>query len=102
MPNHYSAGWWMDSSATLEEAEEKVYELFLGLKQAAATRNMLLPVGTDYTPPNKWVTEIHRDWNAALRLAALRHRPAARLLRRGPTPNSAERGVRAAARRPGT
>ncbi|MGV0802113.1 alpha-mannosidase, partial [Mycolicibacterium elephantis] len=22
-----------------------------------------LPVGTDYTPPNKWVTEIHRDWN---------------------------------------
>ncbi|BCI91161.1 hypothetical protein NIIDMKKI_63670 [Mycobacterium kansasii] len=26
------------------------------------TRNVLLPVGTDYTPPNKWVTEIHRDW----------------------------------------
>ncbi|NUR29975.1 MAG: glycoside hydrolase, partial [Catenulispora sp.] len=64
MPNHYSAGWWMDSSATLQEAEEKVYELFLGLKQAAATRNTLLPVGTDYTPPNKWVTAIHRDWNA--------------------------------------
>ncbi|GAA1997384.1 NEW3 domain-containing protein [Catenulispora subtropica] len=64
MPNHYSAGWWMDSSVTLEEAEEKVYELFLGLKQAAATRNTLLPVGTDYTPPNKWVTAIHRDWNA--------------------------------------
>ena len=64
MPNHYSAGWWMDSSATLAEAEEKVYELFLGLKQAAATRNTLLPVGTDYTPPNKWVTAIHRDWNA--------------------------------------
>lgn len=63
MPNHYSAGWWMDSSATLAEAEEKVYELFLGLKRAAATRNTLLPVGTDYTPPNKWVTAIHRDWN---------------------------------------
>jgi alpha-mannosidase len=25
---------------------------------------VLLPVGTDYTPPNKWVTDIHRDWNA--------------------------------------
>lgn len=25
---------------------------------------MLLPVGTDYTPPNKWVTAIHRDWGA--------------------------------------
>ncbi|WP_225731353.1 MULTISPECIES: glycoside hydrolase family 38 C-terminal domain-containing protein [unclassified Nocardia] len=64
MPNHYSAGWWMDSSATLPEAEQKVYELFQALKPVAATRNCLLPVGTDYTPPNKWVTEIHRDWNA--------------------------------------
>ncbi|WP_433272088.1 glycoside hydrolase family 38 C-terminal domain-containing protein [Actinosynnema sp. CS-041913] len=64
MPNHYSAGWWMDSSATLDEASRKVYELFQALKPAAATRNTLLPVGTDYTPPNKWVTLIHRSWNA--------------------------------------
>jgi alpha-mannosidase len=64
MPNHYSAGWWMDSSATLAEAEQAVYKLFLALKPAAATKNTLLPVGTDYTPPNKWVTEVHRDWNA--------------------------------------
>jgi alpha-mannosidase len=64
MPNHYSAGWWMDSSATLEEAEQRVYDLFLALKPAASTRNTLLPVGTDYTPPNTWVTDIHRDWNA--------------------------------------
>ncbi|HJP73976.1 MAG TPA: glycoside hydrolase family 38 C-terminal domain-containing protein [Pseudonocardiaceae bacterium] len=64
MPNHYSAGWWMDSSATLADAEQAVYNLFLALKPAAATKNTLLPVGTDYTPPNKWVTEIHRDWNA--------------------------------------
>jgi alpha-mannosidase len=64
MPAHYSAGWWMDSAATLEEAENATYELFAGLKKVALTRNVLLPVGTDYTPPNKWVTEIHRDWNA--------------------------------------
>lgn len=63
MPAHYSAGWWMDSSATLEEAETATYELFSTLKKVALTRNVLLPVGTDYTPPNKWVTEIHRDWN---------------------------------------
>ncbi len=37
-------------------------ELFAELKKVALTRNVLLPVGTDYTPPNKWVTEIHRDW----------------------------------------
>ena len=64
MPAHYSAGWWMDSSATLAEAEQATYELFATLKTVALSRNVLLPVGTDYTPPNKWVTEIHRDWNA--------------------------------------
>jgi alpha-mannosidase len=64
MPAHYSAGWWMDSSATLTEAEQATYELFTTLKTVALTRNVLLPVGTDYTPPNKWVTDIHRDWNA--------------------------------------
>jgi alpha-mannosidase len=64
MPAHYSAGWWMDSAATLAEAEQATYELFATLKTVALTRNVLLPVGTDYTPPNKWVTDIHRDWNA--------------------------------------
>ncbi|MFV8317735.1 NEW3 domain-containing protein [Mycobacterium sp. 23] len=64
MPAHYSAGWWMDSSTTLTEAEEATYALFDQLKKVALTRNVLLPVGTDYTPPNKWVTEIHRDWAA--------------------------------------
>lgn len=62
MPAHYSAGWWMDSSTSLAEAEEATYALFDQLKSVALTRNVLLPVGTDYTPPNKWVTEIHRDW----------------------------------------
>ena len=64
MPAHYAAGWWMDSSASLTEAEEATFKLFSELKSVALTRNVLLPVGTDYTPPNAWVTEIHRDWNA--------------------------------------
>jgi alpha-mannosidase len=64
MPAHYAAGWWMDSSASLEEAERATYDLFHNLKKVALTRNVLLPVGTDYTPPNKWVTDIHRDWGA--------------------------------------
>ncbi|GIG70774.1 glycoside hydrolase family 38 C-terminal domain-containing protein [Phytomonospora endophytica] len=63
MPNHYGAGWRMDSASTLEDAEKQTYELYQGLKPVAATRNILLPVGTDYTPPNKWVTAIQRDWN---------------------------------------
>ena len=64
MPAHYSAGWWMDSSTSLAEAEDATYALFDQLKKVALTRNVLLPVGTDYTPPNKWVTAIHRDWAA--------------------------------------
>jgi alpha-mannosidase len=64
MPAHYSAGWWMDSCTTLDEAQAATYGLFDALKKVASTRNVLLPVGTDYTPPNKWVTEIHRDWNS--------------------------------------
>ncbi len=67
MPAHYSAGWQIDSQPTLAAAEQSVYDLFLLLKKVAATRNVLLPVGTDYTPPAKWVTEIHRDWNARYR-----------------------------------
>ena len=64
MPAHYAAGWWMDSATSLAEAQRATYELFCELKSVALTRNVLLPVGTDYTPPNTWVTEIHRDWNA--------------------------------------
>jgi alpha-mannosidase len=64
MPAHYSAGWWMDSAVSLADAERATYQLFSELKSVALTRNVLLPVGTDYTPPNTWVTEIHRDWNA--------------------------------------
>ncbi|MEV4612569.1 glycoside hydrolase family 38 C-terminal domain-containing protein [Kitasatospora sp. NPDC049258] len=64
MPHHYSAGWWMDSSPDLAAAEQAVYELYRKLKPVGATRNLLLPVGTDYTPPNKWVTAVHRSWAA--------------------------------------
>ncbi|OBF98981.1 NEW3 domain-containing protein [Mycolicibacter sinensis] len=64
MPAHYAGGWWMDASASLADAEDEVYGLFTELKKVAATRNVLLPVGTDFTPPNRWITEIHRDWNA--------------------------------------
>jgi alpha-mannosidase len=62
MAAHYSAGWRIDSAASLEEAMEAAYSLFAGLKLVASTRNVLLPVGTDYSPPNKWVTDIQRHW----------------------------------------
>lgn len=64
MPAHYAAGWWMDARESLADAEDDVYRLFVDMKKIAATRNVLLPVGTDFTPPNRWVVDIHRDWNA--------------------------------------
>ena len=45
-------------------AEAEVHRLFTELATMAATKNVLLPVGTDYSPPNKWMTAIQRDWNA--------------------------------------
>ena len=62
MPHHYSAGWWMDDSADLATAEQAVYAVYRKLKPVGSTKNLLLMVGTDYTPPNRWVLEIHRDW----------------------------------------
>nr|WP_237695057.1 glycoside hydrolase family 38 C-terminal domain-containing protein [Streptomyces sp. SID5468] len=62
MPNHYSAGWQIDSAKDLPSAEAAAYQLFRDLKTVAATKNCLLPVGTDYSPPNRWVTRIHRSW----------------------------------------
>jgi alpha-mannosidase len=64
MPAHYGAGWSMDESTSVTQAEQATYRLFEELRKVALTRNVLLPVGTDYTPPNKWVTEIHRHWNS--------------------------------------
>ena len=64
MAAHYSAGWRIDSTTTLTEAQREMAALFEVLAEVAATRNVLIPVGTDYTPPSKWVTQIQRDWNS--------------------------------------
>ncbi|WP_291411536.1 NEW3 domain-containing protein [Actinophytocola sp.] len=64
MTDHYGSGWAMDSAPSVEAACDAAYALFLALKQVATTRAVLLPVGGDYTPPNKWVTDVHRDFAA--------------------------------------
>ncbi len=83
MPAHYSAGWWMDSSTTLAEAEDATYALVrsaqegrLDAQRAAARRDRLHPaeqVG-------------HRDpprLGRALHVAAIRVRVAAGVFRGG-------------------
>lgn len=62
MPNHYSAGWWFDDSTSAEQAMERAYDIFEDLAQVASTKHTLLPAGTDYTPPNRWVTAVEEAW----------------------------------------
>ena len=64
MPDHYGPGWELQHAPSVEAAGDIAYDLFQVLKPVAATRNTLLPVGGDYCPPNNWVTELHRWWNA--------------------------------------
>ncbi|MGE5133123.1 MAG: hypothetical protein ACM32E_09460, partial [Gemmatimonadota bacterium] len=64
MANHYGAGWVTHQAADLAAAEAAALGEFLSLAPVAATRNVLLPVGADHVIPSRWVTGIHRDWNA--------------------------------------
>jgi alpha-mannosidase len=64
MPNHYGAGWGTHRAADLAAAEQDALSQFRTLAPVAATRNVLLPVGADHVIPSRWVTAIHRDWNA--------------------------------------
>ena len=64
MPNHYGAGWVTHQAADLAAAEQAALEQFRTLAPVAATRNVLLPVGADHVIPSRWVTAVHRDWNA--------------------------------------
>jgi hypothetical protein len=63
MAHHYGAGWRLHSPPDLAAAEREAYGQFRALAQVAATRNVLLPVGSDHVIPARWVTDIHRDWN---------------------------------------
>ena len=64
MPNHYGAGWGTHQAADLAAAEAEALGQFRQLAPVAATSNVLLPVGADHVIPSRWVTAIHRDWNA--------------------------------------
>jgi alpha-mannosidase len=64
MPNHYSSGWELERATSLEGSMWRAYELFCDLAQVSATQVTLLPVGTDYTPPSRFVSDIAETWAA--------------------------------------
>lgn len=64
LADHYVAGWDIERKSTLDEAMAEAYRQFRSLRQVAATRNVLLPVGHDHNVPSRFCTQIHREWNA--------------------------------------
>jgi alpha-mannosidase len=64
MANHYSAGWTLHTATDADAALRAAYEQFRQLAPVAATRNVMLPVGTDHVIPARWVTDVAREWAA--------------------------------------
>src|SRR5690242_9434298 len=64
MANHYSAGWTLHTATDLSAALAAAHEQFRQLAPVAATRNVMLPVGTDHVIPARWVTDVAREWGA--------------------------------------
>ncbi|MBO0822026.1 MAG: glycoside hydrolase, partial [Nocardiopsaceae bacterium] len=65
MANHYGAGWGpLHQAAGVSAASAAAYDQFRQLAPVAATPNVMLPVGSDHVLPARWVTDVHRSWNA--------------------------------------
>jgi alpha-mannosidase len=64
MPLHYSAGWELERASTIEGAMWLAYEIFSDLAETSATKVTLLPVGTDFSPPSRFVGDVAESWSA--------------------------------------
>jgi len=64
MANHYGAGWTLHTAKDLPGALAAAHEQFRLLAPVAATRNVLLPVGSDHVIPARWVTDVAREWSS--------------------------------------
>jgi alpha-mannosidase len=62
MAGHYAVGFSLDTAQTPQAAAGELHELFTELQRAAATRNVMIPVGSDFTPPMRWITQLRAAW----------------------------------------
>ncbi len=62
MAAHYAAGFSLDTAQTPRAAADDLHELFTVLRPAAATGNVMIPMGSDFTPPMRWITELRSAW----------------------------------------
>ncbi|WP_328301158.1 NEW3 domain-containing protein [Streptomyces sp. NBC_00435] len=63
LPAHYSAGWSSDRAPDAEAAAEQLLALYELLRTAAATKNVLIPMGTDFSWPHRWGLDVQHAWN---------------------------------------
>ncbi|MFD9412791.1 NEW3 domain-containing protein [Streptomyces sp. NPDC059989] len=63
LPAHYSAGWTSHRAPSAEAAAEQLLELYELLRTGAATRNVLIPMGTDFSWPHRWGLDVQHAWN---------------------------------------
>lgn len=63
LPAHYSAGWFSERAPDAEAAAGQLLDLYELLRTAAATKNVLIPMGTDFSWPHRWGLEVQHAWN---------------------------------------
>ncbi|SDJ60311.1 hypothetical protein [Streptomyces indicus] len=63
LPAHYSAGWFSHKAGSADEAAEQLLALYELLRTGAATRNVLIPMGTDFSWPHPWGLDVQHAWN---------------------------------------
>lgn len=63
LPAHYSAGWFSQHAPDAESAAGQLLDLYELLRQGAATRNVLIPMGTDFSWPHRWGLDVQHTWN---------------------------------------
>ncbi|MFD8978948.1 NEW3 domain-containing protein [Streptomyces sp. NPDC059564] len=73
LPAHYSAGWSSHRAPDAEAAAEQLLELYELLRPAAATRNVLIPMGTDFSWPHRWGLDVQHAWNRRYRWPRVEH-----------------------------
>ncbi|MGO4458303.1 hypothetical protein AB4039_13490 [Streptomyces sp. M-16] len=73
LPAHYSAGWPSHRAPDAEAAAERLLELYELLRPAAATKNVLIPMGTDFSWPHRWGLDVRHAWNRRYRWPRMEH-----------------------------
>nr|WSX49436.1 NEW3 domain-containing protein [Streptomyces sp. NBC_00974] len=63
LPAHYSAGWFSHRAPDAEAAAGQLLDLYELLRTAAATKNVLIPMGTDFSWPHRWGLDVQHAWN---------------------------------------